>query len=102
MVIETLEGCSYLFFVCAPDTSNDCASSKEEEGKNRAESGRALRGLVLIALMAVVLSPVPHPPSEVADSLLSRAEELGNAVPGRLPLLPLPTSFTTKPSQKAN
>ena len=101
MLIVALEGFAYLFFVCAPDTSNDCASSKEE-GKNRAESGRALRGRVLIALIAVVLSPVIHPPSEVADSLLSRAEELGNAVPGRLPLLPLPTSFITKPRQKAN
>lgn len=101
MVLVALESFSYLFFVCAPDTSNCCASSKEE-GKNRAESGRALRGRVLIALMAVVLSPVTHPPSEVADSLLSLIEELGKAVPGRLPLLPLPTSFITKPSQKAN
>ena len=56
---------------------------------------------MFIALIAVVLSPVTHP-SEVADSLLSRAEELGKAVPGRLPLLPLPTSFITKPSKKAN
>ena len=46
---------------------------------------------MLIALTAVVLSAGTQP-SEVADSLLSRVEALPIAVPGRLPLLPLPNT----------
>lgn len=69
-----------------------CCASSNEAGKKKLESGRDLRGLVLMALTEDEEGPSPPTlPSDTIESILSLEEdEAARVLPGRRPRFPLP------------